>query len=196
MGVSAIFVSTIAITRLPEAQSPPENQAQLLALTLQPIVSFVVLGSIIIRTFFVHLCYRFSQVLNHFATDGFSIPFFTLGRHVHSRTLSRSQSLTSPDWLLSTTRGAQASSVAHDVEAGVTSQLGEDGKTRTTSFETVHSGNASSMEGFGVPVLNREQVLRGRSESDLGATMTNIEARNGTTPDLTTADDDEKVAFA
>ncbi|KAK0443115.1 Sodium/hydrogen exchanger [Desarmillaria tabescens] len=49
MGVGAIFVSTLALTRLPEPQYPPQNQQELLAATLQPIVSFVVLGSIIIR---------------------------------------------------------------------------------------------------------------------------------------------------
>ncbi|KAK0186438.1 Sodium/hydrogen exchanger [Armillaria mellea] len=49
MGVGAIFVSTLALTRLPEPQYPPQNQQELLAATLQPIVSFVVLGSIIIQ---------------------------------------------------------------------------------------------------------------------------------------------------
>ncbi|KAK0440284.1 Sodium/hydrogen exchanger [Armillaria borealis] len=57
MGVGAIFVSTLALTRLPEPQYPPQNQQELLAATLQPIVSFVVLGSIIIH--------------------GLSIPFFS-----------------------------------------------------------------------------------------------------------------------
>jgi hypothetical protein len=49
MGVGAVFVSTLATTRLPAASSPPENQEQLLASVLQPIVAFVVLGSICIR---------------------------------------------------------------------------------------------------------------------------------------------------
>ncbi|PBK89575.1 Sodium/hydrogen exchanger [Armillaria gallica] len=60
MGVGAIFVSTLALTRLPEPQYPPQNQQELLAATLQPIVSFVVLGSIIIH--------------------GLSIPCFSFGR--------------------------------------------------------------------------------------------------------------------
>ncbi|KAK0475792.1 Sodium/hydrogen exchanger [Armillaria novae-zelandiae] len=47
--VGAIFVSTLALTRLPDPQDPPQNQQELLAAMLQPIVSFVVLGSIIIR---------------------------------------------------------------------------------------------------------------------------------------------------
>jgi len=49
MGVGAIFISTLATLRLEEPQNPPQNQQQLLASTLQPIVAFVVLGSIIIR---------------------------------------------------------------------------------------------------------------------------------------------------
>ena len=49
MGVGAIFISTLAVTELPTPQSPPQNQAELLAATLQTIVSFVVLGSIVIR---------------------------------------------------------------------------------------------------------------------------------------------------
>ncbi len=49
MGVGAIFVSTLAVTELPKPHSPPESQAELLSATLQTIVAFVVLGSIIIR---------------------------------------------------------------------------------------------------------------------------------------------------
>ena len=49
MGVGAIFISTLALTRLPEPSDPPANQAEFLAASLQPIVSFVVLCSILIR---------------------------------------------------------------------------------------------------------------------------------------------------
>ncbi|KAI0302472.1 Cation/H+ exchanger [Russula brevipes] len=49
MGVSAIFVSTLAQSRLAVPQTPPLSQQDLLATALQPIVSFVVLGSIFIR---------------------------------------------------------------------------------------------------------------------------------------------------
>ncbi|CCM05702.1 uncharacterized protein FIBRA_07934 [Fibroporia radiculosa] len=83
MGVGAVFVSTLALTRLPAPQYPPQNQAELLAATLQTIVSFVVLGSIIIH--------------------GLSIPFFSLGKNVRSRTVSMSRTWTSrgtgPEWL-------------------------------------------------------------------------------------------------
>jgi hypothetical protein len=49
MGVGAVFISSLALTRLPTPHDPPQNQQELLAATLQPIVSFIVLGSIIIR---------------------------------------------------------------------------------------------------------------------------------------------------
>ncbi|KAL1945684.1 hypothetical protein VTO73DRAFT_1686 [Trametes versicolor] len=89
MGVGAIFVSTLAVTELPTPHSPPENQAELLAATLQTIVAFVVLGSIIIH--------------------GLSIPFFSFGRNVRARTLSLTHTWTLrtgsvgpavPDWTL------------------------------------------------------------------------------------------------
>ncbi|KZP18753.1 Sodium/hydrogen exchanger [Athelia psychrophila] len=87
MGVGAIFVSCLALTRLPTPHSPPENQQELLATVLQPIVSFVVLCSVF--------------------THGLSIPFFSFGRRVGSRTLSLTATLTTnrtgtgaPDWLL------------------------------------------------------------------------------------------------
>ncbi|EPQ57501.1 Sodium/hydrogen exchanger, partial [Gloeophyllum trabeum ATCC 11539] len=86
MGVGAVFVSTLALTRLPEPSNPPQGQRELLAATLQTIVSFVVLGSILIH--------------------GLSIPFFSFGRKVHSRTVSLSQTWTArnadgaPDWVL------------------------------------------------------------------------------------------------
>ncbi|KAH9924662.1 Sodium/hydrogen exchanger family-domain-containing protein [Epithele typhae] len=71
MGIGAIFISTLAAQELPEAESPPQGQQQMLAATIQPIVAFMVLISI--------------------AVHGLSIPFFTFGRRVHSvsRTWSR-----------------------------------------------------------------------------------------------------------
>ncbi|KAI0819315.1 Sodium/hydrogen exchanger family-domain-containing protein [Trametes gibbosa] len=109
MGVGAIFVSTFAVTELPKPQSPPETQAELLAATLQTIVAFVVLGSIIIH--------------------GLSIPFFSLGRNVHARTLSITRTWTArngthtPDWLLAVRRHPTSDTVAGpeviDVERGI-----------------------------------------------------------------------------
>ncbi|KAF7365764.1 Na-H-Exchanger domain-containing protein [Mycena venus] len=83
MGVGAVFVSTLALTRLPTPHNPPENQQELLAATIQPIVAFVVLGSIVIH--------------------GLSIPFFSLSGNMHSRTRSLMATLTrtdAADWLI------------------------------------------------------------------------------------------------
>jgi hypothetical protein len=49
MGVGAVFISTLALTRLPAPNNPPQNQQEFLAASLQPITAFIVLGSIIIR---------------------------------------------------------------------------------------------------------------------------------------------------
>ncbi|KAK7061109.1 hypothetical protein VNI00_000845 [Paramarasmius palmivorus] len=70
MGVGAVFVSSLALTKLPEPTNPPGSQAELLAAIIQPIVSFIVLGSIIIHGFSVVLL------------------SFTLGLRARSRTLT------------------------------------------------------------------------------------------------------------
>lgn len=49
MGVGAMFVSTLAIHRLPPPANPPLTQQDYLSLALHPIVSFIVLSSIIVR---------------------------------------------------------------------------------------------------------------------------------------------------
>ena len=49
MGVGAIFVSTLALSELQTPHDPPQGQEEFLAATLQIIVSFIVLCSIIIR---------------------------------------------------------------------------------------------------------------------------------------------------
>lgn len=67
-GVGAIFISTLAAQKLPHPHDPPQNQDEILAASIQPIVAFMVLCSITIH--------------------GLSIPFFSLGRTV-SRTWSR-----------------------------------------------------------------------------------------------------------
>ncbi|KAJ7647999.1 Sodium/hydrogen exchanger family-domain-containing protein [Roridomyces roridus] len=88
MGVGAVFVSTLARTRLPHPSNPPANQQELLAATLQPLVAFVVLGSIIVH--------------------GLSIPFFSLSGTMRSRTRSLLVTLTSTDpseWLVGLRRG-------------------------------------------------------------------------------------------
>ncbi|KAI0351031.1 hypothetical protein OH77DRAFT_1430241 [Trametes cingulata] len=122
MGVGAIFVSTLAVTELPAPQSPPQSQAEILSATLQTIVSFVVLGSIIIH--------------------GLSIPFFSFGRNVRSRTVSLTRTWTArngqqaPDWLLwarrtpaGSTRPGTPVSEARDVERGLERKVDPSGVT-------------------------------------------------------------------
>ncbi|KAI0030041.1 Sodium/hydrogen exchanger family-domain-containing protein [Vararia minispora EC-137] len=83
MGVGAVFISTLAIIRL-EDSGVDSEQIDLLKRTLQPIVLFVVLCSIIVH--------------------GLSIPFFNFGSHTVTLSRSITRTLTraadSPDWLL------------------------------------------------------------------------------------------------
>ena len=72
MGVGAIFMCTFGRLMLPEEVSvPPQTPNEVLALTIQPVVYFFVLASVIVH--------------------GFTIPFFAFGRKAHiniNRTLS------------------------------------------------------------------------------------------------------------
>ena len=99
MGVSAVFVCSLALTQLPVPQTPPQTQPELLAASFEPIVSFVVLGSIIIRELTRLLHLRFSN--GSLYLDGLSISFYSISKTTLSRTntvvsLSASRS---PDWL-------------------------------------------------------------------------------------------------
>lgn len=49
MGVGAIFISTLARTKLPQPQDPPQDQVELLAATIGPITAFLVLASVLFR---------------------------------------------------------------------------------------------------------------------------------------------------
>ncbi|KAI0743322.1 Cation/H+ exchanger, partial [Daedaleopsis nitida] len=90
MGVGAVFVSTFALIELPKPHTPPQGQAEIVAAVIQPIVAFVVLGSIVIH--------------------GLSLPLFSFGE----RTLTLTRTWTSrtrarkgaaqPEWLLSVRR--------------------------------------------------------------------------------------------
>ncbi|KAK4687881.1 sodium/hydrogen antiporter, partial [Tremellales sp. Uapishka_1] len=72
MGVGAIFISTLARTKLPEPSGEGElSQADLLYETIGPIVAFLVLASVLMH--------------------GLSIPFFSLSRRVHSITYTWSR---------------------------------------------------------------------------------------------------------
>lgn len=98
MGVGAVFVSTLALSELKVPHGPPQNQEELLAATLQIIVSFVVLGSIIIRGF--NPFHPRGLLESYWSTvsdmkDGLSIPFFSASRQIQSRTVSLTKTWTS-----------------------------------------------------------------------------------------------------
>ncbi|KZT59300.1 Sodium/hydrogen exchanger, partial [Calocera cornea HHB12733] len=83
MGVGAVFISSLAVSKLPPATAgriSSDDQQTLLAASIQPIVAFVVLWSILIH--------------------GLSIPFWTLSKRVNTltNTWPRSPSL-QPEWL-------------------------------------------------------------------------------------------------
>ena len=63
IGVGAVFICTLAQSRLEAPQNPPISQQDLLATALQPIVSFVVLGSILTR---MSTCFYFGECLTMF----------------------------------------------------------------------------------------------------------------------------------
>ncbi|KAG0144421.1 hypothetical protein CROQUDRAFT_659971 [Cronartium quercuum f. sp. fusiforme G11] len=84
IGVGAIFISTLATIKLPTPHIPPQTSLDTLALTVQPLIYLFVLFSVLVH--------------------GLSIPFFTLGRNVHSRVHSMTRTWTQasgnePSWL-------------------------------------------------------------------------------------------------
>lgn len=125
MGVGAVFISTLAIHRLPSPQNPPVTQQDYLSLALEPIVSFIVFSSIIIRQY----TNKLQILLLIISADGLSIPFFNLGRNIsRNATLTRTLTnpLRTPDWLLGTNRTATGPQVeasdAHYIENTLSSQ--------------------------------------------------------------------------
>jgi hypothetical protein len=65
IGVGAVFISVLAQSRLEAPHNPPSSQQDVLAIALQPIVSFVVLGSIVTR---MSPRFRFRRGVLMFAT--------------------------------------------------------------------------------------------------------------------------------
>lgn len=49
VGVGAIFIATLAAEKLPHPEGPPQNQADILALAIEPVIAFIVMCSILIR---------------------------------------------------------------------------------------------------------------------------------------------------
>lgn len=121
IGVGAIFIATLARTRLPEeVASPPETSNDILALTVQPIIFFFVLCSIIIH--------------------GLTIPFFAFSKRATTmtRTWSRNPSFmdrdNEPSWVNKFRRNKTGESIAGEegnmteIERVLNAQLGKIGR--------------------------------------------------------------------
>ncbi|KAK7696363.1 hypothetical protein QCA50_001017 [Cerrena zonata] len=150
MGVGAVFVSTLALTRLPEPHSPPRNQEEYLAATLQTIVSFIVLASILIH--------------------GFSIPFFSFGHRTlsMSRTWTLRQSLNPnvPEWLHWIRWAPIQDNVGEgDLEGGTpeitnasSESLNKGGSSSTSSVEVVGGPGQLKDTVLGTAVVNEQEA--------------------------------------
>jgi sodium/hydrogen antiporter len=110
----------LAQSRLEAPHNPAESQKDVLATALQPIVAFVVLGSILTRmSTYSHL--QEQLFISTFA-DGLSIPFFSAGRH----TLTISRSLVDqPDWLLGVRRAPLREDPERSQQGATSSRKGE-----------------------------------------------------------------------
>lgn len=93
-----MFISTLAVHKLPYPEGhDPETQPELLAKSIQPIVAFVVLCSILVH--------------------GLSIPFFSLGRRVHSVSRTWSRHGGPADWTTLTRRVSKAEDIVINRDA-------------------------------------------------------------------------------
>ncbi|KAK4702140.1 sodium/hydrogen antiporter, partial [Phenoliferia sp. Uapishka_3] len=144
MGVGAIFISTLAASKLPTPNYPPENSIDILALTIQPITYFIVLSSIL--------------------THGLTISFFSLGRRVHSRVASISRTFTQgtmtagdePSWMSRVKRARNADDIvinrddepdlekAEGGDSGMLAMFGAPSSSGVPSASTSGSGSNSS----------------------------------------------------
>ncbi|KAF9240279.1 Sodium/hydrogen exchanger family-domain-containing protein [Melanogaster broomeanus] len=159
IGIGAIYIATFAVGYLPTASNPPANQAEFVAATIQPIVAFIVLCSV--------------------AIHGLSIPFFSLGRRVHSvssRTWSRHAA---PDWatqMRHITRGEDVV-INRDPDASAM-EKGEGGLTEEE--KSIMDSKLASIAGSSTPSPQREDS--GNSDTRTDATLRDEEAMKEESP--------------
>ncbi|KAG9002488.1 hypothetical protein FRB94_003848 [Tulasnella sp. JGI-2019a] len=172
MGVGAVFISTYAGTMLPEATDDPQNQLELLASTIQPVVAFMVLSSIVIH--------------------GLSIPFFSLGRRVHSitytYTYSRRQSMDpnnggQPDWITQVRR--LPSKHAHD-EVVIEKDENEKpiGHTPTSDEDRLERGESESGSRTAAGGSRNSPVQTGKYGEEGGGEGGGVDGEHLTDTDL------------
>lgn len=105
MGVGAIFIATLAREKLPHPHDPPQNRTDVLSLTIEPIIAFMVMCSILIRQYRIYHRNIQPETKSYSLLDGLSIPFFNLGRRVTSLSIPRTLSLRGshePEWAANT----------------------------------------------------------------------------------------------
>ncbi|EJD39934.1 hypothetical protein AURDEDRAFT_116008 [Auricularia subglabra TFB-10046 SS5] len=128
MGVGAVFISTLAAKELPEVpEEGPLDQAEILAASIQPIVAFMVLCSI--------------------AVHGLSIPFFSLGRRVHSvrRTWSRHHSK-EPEWAHDVRHASRPEEIVVNRDAPAPGEAEDKSGSTTASVRTTEKLQDSEIE--------------------------------------------------
>ncbi|KAF8527478.1 Sodium/hydrogen exchanger family-domain-containing protein [Hysterangium stoloniferum] len=141
IGVGAIFISTLAVEQLPHPHDPPQNQVEFLAASIQPIVAFMVLTSIIIH--------------------GLSIPFFSLSRRVHSvsRTWSRHQSTDAgigPEWATQTRRVVRAEDVVINRDRDTSANAMELGQSEKVDSDIMTASGSGDTPKTNAPVGDAE----------------------------------------
>ncbi|KAI5123463.1 hypothetical protein M0805_008833 [Coniferiporia weirii] len=180
IGVGAVFISTLAAGALPVPNNPTENQTEMLAATIQPIVSFMVLCSITIH--------------------GLSIPFFSLGRRVHSvsRTWSRHQSMDpTPEWATHTRAVSRPEDIIINRDSALErGELGHDGigekyphleqsteeDSRKSEVPVSPSSSVPSKPDSGLETGDPRALTEGRSDIPPGGEEGTTEWREG--PDI------------
>ena len=153
----AVFISTLAAEILHTGHDneavPYNEQTELLRQTIQPIVGFMVLCSILIH--------------------GLSIPGFSLGRRVHSvsRTWSRREtSEAAPDWTNQTLRVTHPEQIVINRDHVDLMEKGALGATCTEELRKTHN---SSRTEIGIGEMANQQHVD-VSDTDEGSTETRV----------------------
>lgn len=152
----AVYISTFAVANLPKPSNPPANQTEFLASAMQPIVAFVVLCSV--------------------AIHGLSIPFFSLGRRVHSvssRTWSRHAS--GSDWTNLTRHIARAEDVVINRDRDVNAM--ENGRAGYTEEEKMTMEGSRTSSDVKTETLKGDEAMKHQTPPD--GTETVMEWKEG-----------------
>lgn len=162
MGVGAIFIGTLALTRLPTPNFPPETSNDYLAYAIQPVVYFLVLCSIIVH--------------------GSSIPFFNLGRRVHSISRTWTQgSNAEPSWLSRVKRAGDTTNAreGRDDSPEMTEKQAE--KRRHRPDVDLEAGGDSAIDDPGMDIgdVSARDYSRHPSQQSSSAANSNTDSAQG-----------------